>query len=140
MKKELIFTLASSILALGISSCGVANSNDTSNESDSSSSILDDTSTSSDTSSSNVSENKAVSTMVNLLEASNNLDASKINGATLSLFKNEWYSVEKDGVTTHKIINYEGQRNTLSFYKNEKAIVETEEVVSGTNGTDSITK
>ncbi|HAS56604.1 MAG TPA: hypothetical protein DCR94_05130 [Firmicutes bacterium] len=140
MKKELIFTLASSILALGISSCGVANSNDTSNESDSSSSILDDTSTSSDTSSSNVSENKAVSTMVNLLEASNNLDASKINGATLSIFKNEWYSVEKDGVTTHKIINYEGQRNTLSFYKNEKAIVETEEVVSGTNGTDSITK
>ncbi len=146
MKKELLFTLVSSILALGITSCGVSQSDDALDNS--TSSILDSTSNqddtsssiSEDTSSSKASENEAVTTMLNLLEASNNLDASKINGATLSVFENEWHSVEKDGETTHKITRYEGQRNTLSFYKNEKTVVETEDVVSKTDGTDEITK
>ena len=168
MKKKLLFTLASSLLCIGISSCGISNSNGTSTGDDSASTNLDDssktsqdetdssskeettsseeeTSSSEESTSSSSEEDKptkeeAIRTVVDLLEASNNLDDSKINAASLSVFENEWHTVEKDETKIHKITRYEGQRNTLSFYKNEKTIVETEDVVSKTDGTEDVKK
>lgn len=157
MKKKLLFTLASSLLCLGISSCGINNSGDSSTEiDDSSSSISNDSSSKSnqDNSSSNQEENfsssstseeepiknGAVKTIIDLLKVSNNLDDSKLASSTLNVFGNEWRSVEKDGITTHKITRYEGQRNTLTFFKNNKAIVETEDITSNTDDTETVTK
>ena len=132
MKKKLLFTLASSLLCLGISSCGINNSGD--------SSAQEDNSSSASTSEEETIKDGAVKTIIDLLKASNNLDDSKLVGSTLNVFGNEWHSVEKDGITTHKITRYEGQRNTLTFYKNDKAIVETEDVTSNTDDTETITK
>ena len=129
MKKKILLTLCASLLGLGLVSCGEENSS-------SSSSNAEPTSTG---------EN-AASEVIELLNKSNGLDASRIVSASLSVTGNEWHSVEvtdsttSEKTSTHKITRYEGQTNNLTFYSDHKVKVETIDTMSNTDGTETVTK
>ncbi len=133
MKKKILLTLCASLLSLGLASCGEDNSSS-------------DPAGSEPTSTPTSTGNAAFDKITGLLAASNALDDSKIVSASLSVMGNEWRTVEsEDALTgkktsTHKITRYEGQKNDLTFYSDQKAKVETQDIISNTNGTETVTK